>query len=113
MKIIGNETGQAIINELGIRIKQYRISLDMTQAELSEKCGVSHSTVARLENGADSKLSNYIRVLDGLGLLQNLDVLIPEAQEDFKAIYEKKAPRQRVRSSKTKNSSGWVWGEDK
>jgi hypothetical protein len=52
-------------------------------------------------------------VLDGLGLLQNLDILVPEAQEDFKAIYEKKAQKQRVGKRKKNNKSDWGWGEDK
>lgn len=113
MKIIGNETEQIIINELGARIKQYRISLNMTQAELAEKCRVSSSTVTRLESGADLKISNYLKILGGLGLLQNLDILVPEAQEDFKAIYEKRPVKQRVKHSNTNNKSDWVWGEDK
>ena len=113
MKITGNESEQTILRELGARIKQYRISLNMTQAELAEKCGVSSSTAVRLENGADLKISNYLKILGALGLLQNLDILIPEVQEDFKALYEKKKTKQRVRSSAAKSPSNWVWGEDK
>lgn len=113
MKIIGNENVQFILKELGIRIKQYRISQNITQAELAEQCGISASTEVRIENGIDSKISNYIKILEVLGLLQNLDVLIPEMQEDFKAIYEKKSVRQRVKASKTQRKSDWVWEEDK
>ncbi len=113
MKIIGNESEQTILKELGTRIKQYRISLNMTQAELAEKCGVSSSTAVRLENGADLKISNYLKILGALGLIQNLDILVPEAQEDFKALYEKKPARRRVKQSTAKTKSNWVWGEDK
>lgn len=113
MKITGNESEQAILKELGTRVKQYRIALNMTQAELAEKCGVSSSTAVRLENGADLKISNYLKILSALGLLQNLDILIPEAQEDYKALYEKKLARQRVKRSADKPKSNWVWGEDK
>lgn len=113
MKITGNESEQIILKELGTRMKQYRIALNMTQAELAEKCGVSSSTAVRLENGADLKISNYLKILGAMGLLQNLDVLVPETQEDFKALYEKKAVRQRVRTSSVKAKSDWVWGEDK
>ena len=113
MKIIGHESEQTILKELGARIKQYRISSNMTQAELAENCGISSSTVVRLENGADLQISNYFKILRALGLLQNLDILVPEAQVDFKALYEKKAPRQRVRLSAAKAKPDWVWGEDK
>lgn len=113
MKIIGNETEQVILKELGTRIKQYRISLSITQNELADKCGISSSTVVRIENGDDSIFSNYIKILNGLGLTQNMDILIPEAQPDFKAMFEKKAPRQRVKSKSAGTKTNWVWGEDK
>lgn len=113
MKITGNENEQAILKELGIRMKQYRISLNITQADLADKCGISASTVVRIENGEDSKFSNYIKMLNGLRLTQNIDILIPEVQPDFKALYEQKAPRQRVKSSAANQKSSWVWGEDK
>lgn len=113
MKITGNENEMVIMKELGARIKQYRISLKLTQAELAEKCRISSSTVVRAENGDDSKLSNYIKILIGLGLSQNVDILIPEPQQDFKAIFEQKSPRQRVKSNSSSDKSSWVWEEDK
>ena len=113
MKITGNENEQAILKELGTRIKQYRISLNITQADFADKCGISASTVVRIENGTDSKFSNYIKILSGLRLTQNMDILIPEIQPDFKALYEQKKPRQRAKSSRANPKSNWVWGEDK
>ena len=112
MRIVGNETEEIILQELGARIKQHRIALNMTQTELADKCSISMSTEVRIEGGVDSKISNYIKILGVLGLLQNLDVLIPEMQPDFKALYEQRAPRQRVRK-KEKTKTSWVWGEDK
>ena len=113
MKITGNEDERDILKEIGNRIKQYRISLNFTQLELADKCGISSSTEVRIENGADSKISNYIKILSALSLMQNLDILIPEPQPDFKELYEHKSVRQRVRISNTRQNSGWVWGEDK
>ena len=113
MKISGRENEQVILLEIGNRIKQYRISLNITQADLAEKCGISSSTLVRIENGIDSKFSNYIKILNELGLLQNIDILIPEKQPDFKALYEQKPARQRVKSSISNSKSNWVWGEDK
>ena len=113
MKINGNESEYAVLKEIGTRIKQYRISLNFTQADLAENCGISVSTVVRIESGVDSKISNYIKILNGLRLTQNIDILIPEAQPDFKALFEQKAPRQRAKSNSTAPKSNWVWGEDK
>ncbi len=110
MKLNGNEREQDILRELGTRIRQYRIGLNITQAELADRCGISPSTEVRIESGVDSKISNYIKILKSLGLAPNLDLLIPEPQPDFKALYERKPVRQRARSNKS--GSGWVWGED-
>ncbi|MBQ7670113.1 MAG: helix-turn-helix transcriptional regulator [Clostridia bacterium] len=113
MKISSNENVNNILAELGQRIKQNRISLNITQAELAEKCGISPSTVNRIENGEDSKMSNYIKILSGLNMLGNLDILIPEVQPDFKALYEQKTARKRAKSGDKKTASNWTWDEDK
>ena len=113
MKISSNENEKAILVELGQRIKQNRISLNITQAELAQKCGVSPSTETRIENGEDSKMSNYIKILSGLNLLSNMDIMIPEVQPDFKALYEQKASRKRAKPTDKKPTSNWTWDEDK
>ena len=113
MKITGSENEKAILIELGQRIRQHRISLGFTQAEMAEKCGLSSSTVTRIESGADSMFSNYIRLLSGLNMPGNLDILIPEVQPDFKSLYENKKPRQRAKPGKSKSNAGWIWEEDK
>ncbi len=111
MKITENENEQAILKEIGARIKQCRISLDITQAELADKCGVSDRTVFRIENGEDSKFSNYIKILTELRLKQNIDILIPEIPPDFKPLSKRNKPRQRVRSRRYAKSSR-IRGED-
>lgn len=112
MKITENENEQAILKEIGARIKQCRILLDITQAELADKCGVSDRTVFRIENGEDSKFSNYIKILTELRLRQNIDILIPELPPDSKPLSKRNEPRQRVRSRRYAKSSR-VWEEDK
>ena len=113
MKISSNENEKIILAELGQRIKQNRILLNITQVELAEKCGISPSTETRIENGEDSKMSNYIKILSGLNMLSNLDILIPEVQLDYKALYEQKTARKRAKSSDKKTASNWTWDEDK
>ena len=113
MKISSNENEKSILAELGQRIRQNRISLNITQAELAQKCGVSPSTETRIENGEDSKMSNYIKILSGLNLLSNMDIMIPEIQPDFKALYEQKASRKRAKPTDKKPTSNWTWDEDK
>lgn len=63
--------------------------------------------------GYDTKLSNLIKILNEIGLSENLDFLIPEPQPDYKALFEKQKIRKRARPSKKKADEAWVWGEDK
>lgn len=111
MRISNYNNEKSIIVELGNRIQQYRISLNITQAELSETCGISLKTITRIENGEDLKLSNLIKIMNVFGITENLDVLIPEPKPDYKAMFEEKTNRKRVRSKK-KNDNNWIWGED-
>ena len=113
MHITGFENEKFILSELGNRIKQYRISLNLTQTELAEKCGISMSTVVRIENGDDIKFSNYIRILSGLDILENINTLVPEESADYKKIFEEKVPRKRVRQKNETGKADWTWGEDK
>ena len=113
MKIKGNENERAVLQEIGTRIKQQRISQDITQAALADKCGISHATVVRIENGEDSKFSNYIKILQAMKLAENMDVLVPEPQPDFKALFEDKTVKKRATTKSNRNGSAWVWGEDK
>lgn len=113
MKISTGESEKAILTEVGRRIRQYRIAQNLTQGELAAKCGISSSTEVRIENGEDTKLSNIIKLLAGLNLLDNLDVVIPEPQPDFKTLFEQKTMRRRAKAKKIRNNKNWIWDEDK
>ena len=113
MKLTGYKSETTILKELGNRIKQHRISMNMTQAELAENCGISMSTEVRIENGDDSKMSNYIKIITALGLAENFDMLIPEEQPDYKAMFEERPVKKRVRRSAKSTETTWTWGEDR
>ena len=46
-------------------------------------------------------------------MIDNLDILIPEVQPDFKSIFEEKQKRQRATPSHDMKNTKWVWEEDK
>ncbi|MBR4438399.1 MAG: helix-turn-helix domain-containing protein [Bacteroidales bacterium] len=68
----------AILKKLGARLKAYRISRGMKQQELAEESGVGLSTIAKIEKGQPVSFSLFISVMRTLGLLENLDILVPE-----------------------------------
>ena len=113
MNINQLEDEKAILKEIGNRLKQYRVSLNITQNQLSQRTGISVITIMRIENGEDTKWSTIIKILSELKLSENLDILIPEPKLDYKALFEEKTIRQRARPDKKKTDNAWVWGEDK
>lgn len=78
MKIDNLLTDDMVLQEIGDRIAKLRLNKNMTQAQLADSAGVSLSTVSRVEGGNSSQISNLVRILRALGLLENMELLIPE-----------------------------------
>ena len=68
----------AILDRFGTRLKAYRISRGLKQQELALESGVGVSTIAKIESGQSVSLSLLISVMRTLGLLENIDLLVPE-----------------------------------
>lgn len=104
-----------LLSEIGKRIKQYRLSLNLTQFDVASRCRLSTRTISRIESGEDVKVSVLAKVLNELNLGDNFDALIPRAGLDYKAIYENRLSPKRARVSKKvpKSSTSWVWDEDR
>ncbi|MBC8600344.1 helix-turn-helix domain-containing protein [Parabacteroides acidifaciens] len=95
----------AILLKIGSRIRETRIRQDKTQAELALASGVTPLTVANIEKGKSVSTLILISVLRELGLLENLENLVPEAKISplqLKKIQGKK--RSRVRRLKSNDN---------
>ena len=73
-------TDQAILEDLGSRIRQHRLNRNISQGAVAERAGVSVATVRNLESGNGSSVTTLIRLLRGLGMLHRLEMLIPETE---------------------------------
>ncbi|WP_323756615.1 helix-turn-helix domain-containing protein [Roseivirga sp.] len=94
-------TDQAIVDEMGRRVKQLRLQKRYTQKELAQNAGVNINTIQNLEYGRSVTLSVLIQVLRALKSLDQLDYLIPEVVESPMKVMERELkPMQRVRKSK-------------
>ena len=71
-------SNSAILNEVGKRLKDYRIRCKLTQQELAEKSGVSIFSVTQIERGKAVTLTVFLSVLRVLRLLDNFEIFIPE-----------------------------------
>lgn len=69
-----------IIRILGERFKDYRMNMRLTQKDLSEKTGISHKTISAFESGRGRNITmqNFLALLRAVGMLRNIDELLPE-----------------------------------
>ena len=63
-------------NQLGKRIKRYRLKAHLTQEQLAEKTDVAASTIAHAENGTSKTNASAITPRDNLSLIK--DFTTPE-----------------------------------
>lgn len=69
---------QAALDELGRRVQIHRLNMNLTQAAVAEKAGVSRRALQKLESGESCTLLVLIRILRALGKLDALDAFLPE-----------------------------------
>ncbi|HSV47999.1 MAG TPA: helix-turn-helix domain-containing protein [Ramlibacter sp.] len=70
------------LGALGTRLSQARRARELTQAELARLAGIGVSTLASLEAGDPGvAVGNFVRVLEALGLLGQLDQLLNPQQD--------------------------------
>lgn len=56
-----------LLAQLGAELRFARIQANLTQAELSERAGVSRQLVNRIEDGRNGKVDSFIAVAKALG----------------------------------------------
>lgn len=66
----------AIVAELGERIRTARLNADLTQQQLATKAGISLKAVTNSEKGKSTLLS-MVSILVALDLTEQLDAFIP------------------------------------
>lgn len=113
MKLLGTENNEVIMKELGKRIQDIRISMNLTQTELAEKSGIALRTVARIENGESVKVESVLDVFRVLNVLPNLDALIQEQTLIPTDVVDYGRKRRRVSSKqKIREKKEWIWGDE-
>lgn len=110
MKLLGNESNQVILKEMGKRLQQRRIALSMTQKELSERTSLSVRTITNIENGKNVSFDHWISILKELKNIDSIDRFIPEIKVD--PLAQLALGRERKRARKTNPVSTWKWGDE-
>lgn len=115
MRITSQLTDEVVLAELGSRLARTRLERNLTQAELGFEAGVGVATVRRLEDGQSVRLASLIRVLRSLGLLDTLDVLVPEpvpSPIERLRLRGSERLRARPRAGTRPEASPWTWGDE-
>jgi transcriptional regulator with XRE-family HTH domain len=73
-------SNDAILAELGARLRRLRLNADISQEALAEATGLSRKTVQNAESGENCSLDTLVRMLRGLNALQQLDHFMPAAE---------------------------------
>ncbi|MBP3737337.1 MAG: helix-turn-helix domain-containing protein [Lachnospiraceae bacterium] len=113
MKINGTETNAGLLRELGRRIADTRIACSMTRAELAERAGTSVKTLQRLEEGENVRVEAYLSAFRALGILGNLEAVIPQQEEKPSDLLRYGHRRKRASGKKPQQSGGFQWGDEK
>jgi transcriptional regulator with XRE-family HTH domain len=116
MEIEDSLTDEAVLTELGIRIRQLRIDRGIPQAALALQANVSLSTLVRLESGCSVQLDSFVRVMRALRQLDKCNLLLPPADErPLQLLRARTKIRKRVSPRKpgdTKPPATWKWGDE-
>jgi transcriptional regulator with XRE-family HTH domain len=114
-------TDAAVLGELGRRLERHRLERNWTQAETAAEAGIGQATVQRAERGQSVQMTSMIKLLRTLGLLEGLDLAIPEsidlpiAQLDRRerSVRRRARGRHRGRSGgPSQPAESWRWGDE-
>jgi transcriptional regulator with XRE-family HTH domain len=116
MRITAQTPEEAVLQELGARLRAARLGRNQSQTELAEEAGIGRVTLQRLEEGkANASLSVLIRLLRALDLSEALDQLIPPPSlSPLEEMERRGRPRRRARAPRPKEQGGksWRWGDE-
>lgn len=115
MKITPMLSDKAVLASLGERVSRQRLSRNLTQAELAVAAGVSKRTVERLEAGESTQLSNFIRVLRAIELVEGFEDLVPvPPPSPLEQLRLQGRQRQRASAMREPESTPgkWSWKDE-
>jgi transcriptional regulator with XRE-family HTH domain len=105
-----------IEQELGKRLKDRRLDLNLSQEQIAVRSGLSRRTITAIENGEGSTLTTLIALLRALNALDTLDGFLPDPGISPMAMTSmlQDAPRKYAsKPRKTPPPTPWKWGDEK
>ena len=110
-----DSTDAAVLRQLGERLARQRLRMDLTQQQLAYEAGVSPRTVSRLESGESTQLTNLVRILRALELLDDFAAALPSpGPTPLELVRGRGRRRQRASGAGGHPDSPlpWRWGDE-
>lgn len=105
-------TDEAILGEIGGRLRTERLNRNLTIEDVANRAGVSVKTVRNVESGDNHSVATLLRLLRALGLLSRVDALLPEpGLSPIELAKLRGKPRQRATGSRRRDhdEGAWEW----
>ena len=103
------QANDAIMRQIGSKLKELRIEKNMKQAELADASGVSVFTISSVENGKTTSLLTIVQLLRALEHLDYLDSFFQEETVSpiaYAKLLKNNKKKIRVKSSNTEINKG-------
>ena len=112
MKLSRLSPDKLIQQELGARLQKVRKQYGHTQAQLAEAAGIGVATLRRIEDGKDSQLSSWIKLLKALEMVNAIDQLMPDSFNSPMAETLKRKRPKNKKGSQVAESPSPVWRDE-
>jgi len=94
------QNAAVILRAMGRRLRDRRISADLTQGQLAMRVGVSRQTVTRMESGENISVDSLVRLAMALDAAAEFNALFPPVDtRSLDEILAQQRKPQRVRHS--------------
>jgi transcriptional regulator with XRE-family HTH domain len=93
-----------ILQILGQRMRAQRLAQGLPQSELAQMAGLSLGALRKLEGTGQSSLETLIRVVQALGLVEQLADLFVLKRQSIAQMEQAEAAGQRQRAARRKRS---------
>lgn len=78
----------SLLSMLGQRIKDERLSQNLSQQELSQRSGVAYSTLRKIESSGEGSMKDYINILQAMSKVDQLDHFLPASRVNPEVVYK-------------------------
>ena len=97
-------TAHEILQALGQRVRAQRLAQALSQQDLARMAGLSLGALRKLESNGQSSLETVIRVVQALGLVDELEELFVLKRQSIAQMEQAEAADQRQRAPRRRSS---------